>query len=124
MSLIIFLSVGYSERIKSLSPTRQKFIISRIIENRKNIKSHNTAALFQELLAIQADSELAEIWFKDFLEKIVQLNQLYNLTSCTIDLIDKEKKSELKRELNKLCVKNLDSITKIRLSLMDGRFIY
>jgi hypothetical protein len=65
---------------------------------------------------------MANAWLDTLLKKTAELQELYNLSSAVLDLLGNYKKRQLQEELNKLSVKNLNCLIKIKNSLVKDLF--
>lgn len=88
----------------------------KTIKLSRNTKPFKQVVQSQQPSPLSDDSQSAQLWLEAILQKIEELNKLYDLTSNVIDQLDNEAKSRLKRVLNRLSIKNLDSMIKINIS--------
>lgn len=104
------------ETIRNLSEENQLLIIKSIIENRRRINISNKKALMDILLR-QNSGIPAELWAELVLQKVSDLDQMYNHTKQAMKGINKKDKNKLVSALKLHSIKNLEAIIYIRESI-------
>lgn len=107
------------EIIKNLSEENQLKLMENIIENRRKININNKNALMLAFISQNSCDFPTNLWTEMLISKVKDLEQLYTYTQQAMNGIDKADKYTLATVLKLHSIKNLDSIIRIKQSIVN-----